>query len=101
MSWQDLHSIAELPIGQRSAGSGHIAKNVLGLVDADLATVASAKAVADAKVLLGSICDAPIGNQCSRGFTMASNEGCTFGSTFTAFFASGPDFNHQQRAITG
>ncbi len=100
MAWTG--HITDEPAARRMNGSAIIADNNLGLVDADLSTVAVAMAAADAAVLTQHICDRPIGNQCSRGFLVADNYDATFGSTFTAFYASLPDSTgHPRRAITG
>lgn len=99
MAWTG--SICDQEIARRAAGSALIAENNLGLVSADLATVATAQAAADAAVLTEQIADRPIGNQCSRGFKVASNMGATFGSTWAAFDASLPTTTNKQRMITG
>lgn len=94
-------SICDEPFARRASMSALIAEDNLGLVDADLATVATARTASDNAVIAGSICDYPIGQQCSRGFTVASAYSATFGSTFTAFYASLPDnYDHKQRMIT-
>jgi len=100
MAWLDTHSITDLPIAQRANMSGNIAFGNLGVVDGDMTTVATAKAAAVAANATEQIADQCIGDQCSRGFTIANNMGLTFGSTTAAFTASGPDVDgHKARII--
>lgn len=99
MAWSDSHSICDVPIANRAAGSGHIGDDFLGMVDGDLATVASAQAAAVVATAALQICDRPHGESCSRGFQIADNMGATFGSTFTAFFASLPTQTHPMDMI--
>ena len=100
MAW--IGSICDEPVARLSSSSALIGDTNLGMVDADLATVATARAAAVTNTAALQICDQPIGNQCSRGFKVASNMGATFGSTFAAFYASLPsNGNHKRRMITG
>ena len=102
MSWETTHSICDLPIGQKANMQGNISFNFLGVVDGDMTTAATASAAAVVANALKSICDQPIGDQASRGFTVANNMGFTYGSTTAAFTASGPSVEgHQARMITG
>lgn len=97
MSWTG--SICDTPIAYRAAGSGRIAKNILGLVDGDLATVATARAACLTANATKQICDQVIGQNCGLGFTIADNMDATFGSDFTAFFASLPTNPNQMQMI--
>ncbi len=100
MAW--VGSICDSEIARRASSSGLIAQNILNLVDGDLATVATAQAACFTNEAALSICDRLYAVQCSRGFKVADNMDATFGSTFTAFYASLPDNNgNQQRMITG
>ncbi len=95
-----IGSICDSEIARRASMSANIAQDTLGLVDGDLATLASAQAACYTKEATKSICDQIYATQCSRGFKVANNFSATFGSTFTAFFASlPPNFDHHQRMI--
>ena len=82
------------PVATRAAGSGHIAVNNLSLGDSDFSslTVAQAKCTTQNVVPTQHIADIPIGQLCSRGMQYASNEGASFSSSKSAFFASLPTF---------
>ncbi len=96
-----IGSVTAEPFARRASMSALIADDNLGLVDGDLATLATAQAACVAAVAAGSVTNIPIGDQCSRGFDIANNYGATFGSTFTAFYDSLPDNNdNKQRMIT-
>ena len=97
-----IGSITDEEIARKASSSGLIGDTNLGMVDANLSTVAVAQATAITNTAALQICDRPIGDQCSRGFKVASNMGATFGSTFTAFYASLPsNGGHKRRMITG
>lgn len=94
--------IGDEPTARQMNGSSYIAENNLSIAAGSLSTVAVAEAAADAAVLTQHICDRPIGDQCSRGFRVASDLSATFGSTWAAFHASLPDASgHPTRAING
>lgn len=100
MSWESTHSTCDLPIGQKANMQGNISFNLLGVVDGEMTTVATAQAAALAGEATLSICDRIYGTQAVRGFTIANNMGFTFGSTTAAFTASGPSVGgHQARMI--
>lgn len=102
MAWNG--SINDIETARKAGGSAIMADTLLGLSDSDLTTVATAQAAADAAVIspTRSICDYPIGIQCSRGFEVANAMGGTFGSTFAALEASLPDSTgHPRQMITG
>lgn len=84
-------SICDQEFAYRASQSAQIADTTLGLGDSDLATLASAQAACFTGEAALSICDQLYATQCSRGFKVANNFSATFGSTFTAFYASLPD----------
>lgn len=99
MAWSG--HVTDQETARRSSSSALIAQNILGLVDGDLATLASAQAACATNELTKNIGDRIYATQCSRGFDVASNLSATFGSTFTAFYASLPDdYDNQQRMIS-
>ncbi len=90
MAW--IGSVTDEETARKACGSAIMADLLLGLSDSDLTTVATAMAAATAANLSAtrSICDRPIGQDCARGFKVASNFGGTFGSTFAVLEASLP-----------
>ena len=100
MSWESTHSITDLPIGQKVNMQGNISFGLLGVVDGNMTTAATAEAAALAGEATLSICDRIYGTQAVRGFAVANNYGFTFGSTTAAFTASGPAvYGHKARII--
>jgi hypothetical protein len=98
--WESTNSICDLPIGMKANMQGNVSFGILGVVDGDMTTVATAQAAAIANEADLSICDRIYGIQASRGFEIADNLGFTFGSTTAAFTASGPDVDdHKARMI--
>lgn len=90
MAWLDTHSITDFPIAYRATRSAKMADTDLALGDSDLSTVAVAKAACTASANAKYIGERPFGINCSRGMQAAYNMGGTFGSTFTALYASLP-----------
>jgi len=101
MAWQDTHSICDYPIAFRAAGSGHIANTFLGLGTSDITTAAVAQAAATTanNAATVQICDRVVGQDCAAGFYYGNNMGFTFGSTFTAYFASAPTNTHWMQML--
>ncbi len=103
MAWSG--HIADIEIARRAGGSAIMADTRIAMADADLATVALARATAIANtnnLAITQICDRVIGQQCDRGFLIASNMGGTFASTFAVLEASLPDSTgHIRQMITG
>ncbi len=95
-------SLCDEEAARKACGSAIMANENLGLGTSDLATVATAQAASVAAVAARSVCDQPIGIQCSRGFEIANNFGATFGSTFAVLEASLPSSaGHPRQMITG
>lgn len=96
--------IADRECARKSNGSAIMANTILGLGTSDITSLAVAKAAADAATVATSrsVCDWVIGQQCSRGFQIASNLNGTFGSTFVALEDSLPSSaGHTRQMITG
>lgn len=98
MSWQDTHSICDLPIAYRATRSAKMSDVDLALVDADLSTVAVAKAACITNANAGYVGDLFMGINGSRGMQACSDMGGTFGSTFTALYASLPTNTNGNKA---
>lgn len=92
MAWIDTHSICDLPAAYRATRSCLVGDTNLAMVDADIATVGLAEttALANASEDL-HVSELYFGVNTARGFRIASDLGGTFGSTFTALYASLPD----------
>ena len=97
MSWTG--HIADQEAARLSSNSAYAAKNILGLVDGDLTTVATAQAACAVDEATKQIGDRIFSTQCQRGFKIASNFNGTFGSTFTALYASLPDNGSRSRRM--
>ncbi len=99
-----IGSVTDRETARKANGSAIMANTILGLGTSDITTVAVARAAADTATYATSrsICDWPIGQQCNRGFLIASNLGATFGSTFVALEDSLPSSaGHIRQMITG
>ena len=102
MAWLDTHSICDLPIAYRATRSAKVADIDLALVDADLSTVAVAKAACianAANTATNHISQLFFGVNCSRGMQACSDMGGTFASTFTALYASLPANTNGNKAM--
>lgn len=100
MAWSG--HIADEPIAYRATRSAKMADVDLALVDADLSSVAVAQAACISQAnntAVTHISDRQMGINCSRGMAAASAMGGTFGSTFTALFASLPSNPNGNKAL--
>lgn len=91
MAWSG--SQCDFPIAYRATRSAKMADTDLALVDADLSTLAVAQAACISQAnntAVTHVSERQFGINCSRGMAAASAMGGTFGSTFTALFASLP-----------
>lgn len=94
-----IGSICDEETARLASSSGYAADTLLSLVDGDLTTVATAQAACVTNEAARQICDRLFATQCSRGFKVASGSGATFGSTFTAFYASLPSNGSRVRRM--
>lgn len=93
--------ISDQETARRASSSALIAQNILGVVSADLSSVAVAQAACAEGEATLNIGDRIYSTQCERGFTVASNLGATFSSSYTTFYDSLPDnFDNQARMIS-
>jgi hypothetical protein len=103
MAWTG--HISDTETARKAGGSAIMADINLALGTSNITTVAVAEAAATAAVnnlAVTQICDRVIGQQCARGFRIASNMGGTFGSTFAVLEASLPSSaGHIRQMITG
>lgn len=102
MAWLDTHSITDFPIAYRATRSAKMADTDLALVDADLSTVAVAKAACISQAnssAVTHVSERQFGINCSRGMQACSDQGGTFGSTFTALYASLPTNANGNKAL--
>lgn len=82
----------DAPAAYRATRSCLVGDDNLAMVDANLSTVAVAEATAEANALTLNIAESVyFGVNVARGFRIASNLGGTFGSTFSALYASLPE----------
>ena len=94
--------VADIEIARKAAGAVLIGQNILGVTAGNLTTVATAQTAASAGQLTLNIGDRTYAANTNRGYTVASNMGGTFGSTYAALYASLPDSaGHQRKMIQG
>lgn len=91
--------ICDKPAAYRATRSALVGDTNLSMVDADLSTVAVAEAAAVTNAQALFVGERFFGINTARGFRIASNLGGTFGSTFTALYASLPENTNLNKAM--
>lgn len=91
--------ICDKPAAYRATRSALVGDTNLSMVDADLSTVAVAEAAAVTNAQALHVSERFFGINTARGFRIASNLGGTFGSTFTALYASLPENANGNKAM--
>ena len=99
MAWQDTNSICDYPIAFHATQSAKMADTDLALVDANLSSVAVAKAACITNADAGYVGERFMGINCSAGMQAASNMGGSFTSSFSALYTSLPTNSTGSKAL--
>lgn len=97
MAW--VGSVCDQEIARRSSMSALVGDTNLAMVDADLSSVAVAKAAAVTNANAGYVGERFFGINVSRGFQVASNLGGTFSSSFSTLYGSLPSNPNSSKAM--
>lgn len=99
MSAPWVGSICDREAARRSAGSALMGQNLYSVLAASLSSVAVAQTAASANSLIMSITDRMLVPAVQRGYTIASNLGGTFSSSYTTLYSSLPPSTGHQRNL--
>lgn len=92
-------SICDVEGARRAAGTILTGQNVLGVAASSLSSVATAQAAALTAQNTKSVCDWVFARSCQRAYTLASNYGASFSSSYTTLYGGLPDSAGHQRNI--
>ncbi len=91
--------ICDKPAAYRATRSALVGDTNLSMSDSDLSTVAVAEAAAVTNAQALHVSERFFGINTARGFRIADNLDATFGSTFTALYASLPENANGNKAM--
>jgi len=95
-------SVCDVEGARRAAGTVLTGQNVLGVVAGSLSSVAVAQAAALTAQSTMSVCDWIFARSCQRAYTLASNYGASFSSSYATLYGGLPDSaGHQRNLFNG